>query len=193
MVGNILDRISGVSQPLARSAKAINNFVIDQSVETRTVIIDALRRIVDSKHGQDDSLKSFGLVEVPSKRVEEAVLGNLTFAGMQDRHEEVVEAFGEIFEWAYQDLNPARPRSNFTNWLREDNEMYWVNDKAGSGKSTLISHEQEMSYKSGVAIYQLLLEVSSSGTGSSISESRHEQFPFPSLDLSCCCYSLSCG
>ena len=25
-------------------------------------------------------------------------------------------------------------------------------------------------------------------TGSSISESQHEQFPFPSLDLSCCCY-----
>jgi choline dehydrogenase-like flavoprotein len=30
-------------------------------------------------------------------------------------------------------------------------------------------------------------------TGYSISESRHEDFPFPSLDLSCCCYSLSCG
>jgi len=30
-------------------------------------------------------------------------------------------------------------------------------------------------------------------TGSSISESRHEHFPFLSLDLSCCCYSLSRG
>jgi hypothetical protein len=30
-------------------------------------------------------------------------------------------------------------------------------------------------------------------TAYSISESRHEQFPFPSLDLSRCCYSLSCG
>jgi hypothetical protein len=28
-------------------------------------------------------------------------------------------------------------------------------------------------------------------TAGSTSESRHEQFPFPSLDLSCCCYSLS--
>jgi len=32
-----------------------------------------------------------------------------------------------------------------------------------------------------------------SATAYSISESRHEHFPFPSLDLSCCCYSLSCG
>ncbi|KAF4631381.1 hypothetical protein G7Y89_g6756 [Cudoniella acicularis] len=35
-------------------------------------------------------------------------------------------------------------------------------------------------------------EVERPVTGSSISESRHEQFPFPSLDLSRCCYSLSC-
>jgi hypothetical protein len=27
----------------------------------------------------------------------------------------------------------------------------------------------------------------------STSESRHEHFPSPSLDLSCCCFSLSCG
>jgi platelet-activating factor acetylhydrolase len=33
----------------------------------------------------------------------------------------------------------------------------------------------------------------SRATGYSISESRCEQFPFPSLDLSSCCYSLSCG
>jgi hypothetical protein len=30
-------------------------------------------------------------------------------------------------------------------------------------------------------------------TGTSISESRREHFPFPFLNLSCCCYSLSCG
>jgi hypothetical protein len=28
--------------------------------------------------------------------------------------------------------------------------------------------------------------------GKSTSESRHEQFPFPSLDLSSCCFNLSC-
>ena len=35
-------------------------------------------------------------------------------------------------------------------------------------------------------------DIRSLETGSSISESRHEQFPFPSLDLSCGCFSLSC-
>jgi hypothetical protein len=29
-------------------------------------------------------------------------------------------------------------------------------------------------------------------TGNSTSESRHQQFPFPSLDLSSCCFNLSC-
>ena len=33
---------------------------------------------------------------------------------------------------------------------------------------------------------------STSITGHSTSESRHEQFPFPSLDLSSCCFNLSC-
>lgn len=30
-------------------------------------------------------------------------------------------------------------------------------------------------------------------TGNSTSESRHEPFPLPSLNLSRCCFSLSCG
>ena len=34
--------------------------------------------------------------------------------------------------------------------------------------------------------YDALLPIE---TGSSISESRHEQIPLPSLDLSCCCYT----
>jgi hypothetical protein len=138
MVGDILDRINGINQQLAKSTKAVSDLVIDQSLETRTVIIDALSRIVHSKGGQGDTIKSLGLVEVSSKTVADAVLGHLVFAGMHDRHEEVAEAFGETFGWAYQDPNPARPWSNFTTWLRENNGVYWINGKAGSGKSTLM-------------------------------------------------------
>jgi hypothetical protein len=41
---------------------------------------------------------------------------------------------------------------------------------------------------------QTILDIIQSNvTTYSTSESRHEHFPFPSLDLSCCCFSLSCG
>jgi hypothetical protein len=137
MVRDILDGINGINQQLAKSTKSISELVIDQNLETRTVIIDALSRI-ESKAGQGDTIKSFGLVEVSSKAVAHAVLGHLVSARMHDRHEEVAEAFGKTFEWVYQEPNTDRPWSNFTTWLRENNGVYWINGKAGSGKSTLM-------------------------------------------------------
>jgi hypothetical protein len=59
---------------------------------------------------------------------------------MDDRHEEVAETWGNTFEWAYHDPKSDHPWSSFTSWLREDNGIYWISGKAGSGKSTLMRY-----------------------------------------------------
>jgi hypothetical protein len=47
---------------------------------------------------------------------------------------------------------------------------------------------------SGPILKRLVIQASDEpfNTDYSTSESRHEQFPFPSLDLSSCCFNLSC-
>lgn len=140
MVGDMLDKLRGVAQKLERLPKTINDVTIEQNTETRTIIIDAVRQIVEQKRGQGGSVTSIGLVELSSSAIADSVLGHLKFVGMYDRHEEVVETFGKTFEWAYHDPKPDHPWSSFINWLRGEDGLYWINGKAGSGKSTLMRY-----------------------------------------------------
>ena len=59
---------------------------------------------------------------------------------MQDRRDEIETAHQKTFEWVFQANNEATPFANFLHWLGADNTTlpYWINGKAGSGKSTLM-------------------------------------------------------
>lgn len=63
---------------------------------------------------------------------------------MKDREEDVVEAHGKTLDWLFSEPN-SKPDSaanksvaNFLTWLRGNQSIFWVNGKAGSGKSTLM-------------------------------------------------------
>jgi NACHT domain len=74
-------------------------------------------------------------------RVEDSVLDALSFSAMSDRIEEVSEAHNGTFEWIFRDkVNQSQPWSNFVDWLQRGTGVYWVNGKAGSGKSTLMRY-----------------------------------------------------
>ena len=77
------------------------------------------------------------------------LLESLSFASMKDREEEVAEAHQNTFGWIFdnnsKDPTPAegtKSESNFLQWLRYDEGggIYWINGKAGSGKSTLMRY-----------------------------------------------------
>ncbi len=71
--------------------------------------------------------------------LQDFILENLSFNSMRDREEEVAEAHRKTFEWIYADEGSKKVGSNFLQWLNDDNEgIYWINGKAGSGKSTLM-------------------------------------------------------
>jgi hypothetical protein len=58
---------------------------------------------------------------------------------MRDRHEAIVEAHDATFRWILEDAEAyAQPWSNFVDWLRHGDGVYWINGKAASGKSTLM-------------------------------------------------------
>jgi hypothetical protein len=81
------------------------------------------------------------------QKINNALLHVLHFPTMTFREQEIAEAHQRTFSWIFYDLqeeiriNPSqghRPWSNFVKWLREDGGVYWINGKAGSGKSTLM-------------------------------------------------------
>ena len=57
---------------------------------------------------------------------------------MDLRFEEVSEAHQSTFQWVYQNKRDGRKWDSLSDWLTSDGQIYWVNGKAGSGKSTLM-------------------------------------------------------
>jgi polynucleotide 5'-kinase involved in rRNA processing len=69
------------------------------------------------------------------------LLQSWRFPTMRHRQEEIKEAYQRTFQWIFQiTYNERRPWSSFTDWLSQDSRVYWVNGKAGSGKSTLMRY-----------------------------------------------------
>ncbi|KAF2873771.1 hypothetical protein BDV95DRAFT_353084 [Massariosphaeria phaeospora] len=68
-----------------------------------------------------------------------AIKAGLYYSRLTDRFDDVVQAHRETFEWIYREPQKEQPSwSNFGKWLREENGVYWISGKAGSGKSTMM-------------------------------------------------------
>ncbi|KAH6662031.1 hypothetical protein B0J14DRAFT_457035, partial [Halenospora varia] len=72
------------------------------------------------------------------------VLQSLKFPTTTHRSQEINEAHEKTFEWIFRDPEDGfRPWSNFVEWLQTDGQLYWINGRAGSGKSTLMRYIYE--------------------------------------------------
>lgn len=57
-----------------------------------------------------------------------------------DRFEDIAQAHQKTFTWAFEKQNPSQSGPDLLNWLQSLNGTYWINGKAGSGKSTLMKY-----------------------------------------------------
>lgn len=74
-----------------------------------------------------------------STKAQNAVLGHLSFRGMDDREFDVAFAHQDTFRWILSDSSAQdKPWNNLIQWLRQGGGCYWINGKAASGKSTLV-------------------------------------------------------
>lgn len=96
-----------------------------------------LRQVDNVANGVADG---FEKLEVDLKNVHNsetstatAILESLQFADMRLRHDTIQDAHLETFEWIFR-----KSSSPFREWLSADKDIFWVNGKAGSGKSTLM-------------------------------------------------------
>lgn len=72
--------------------------------------------------------------EVRLSASDQMLLNSLHFDYMAQRQATVEPAHEQTFEWV---LDPSSP-VKFDDWLRFQDGIYWINGKAGSGKSTLM-------------------------------------------------------
>jgi ABC-type multidrug transport system ATPase subunit len=60
---------------------------------------------------------------------------------MRYRYYDIEDAHESTFDWIYKGTgSEARPWDDFSGWLTHGNGIYWINGKAGSGKSTLMRY-----------------------------------------------------
>lgn len=71
--------------------------------------------------------------------VEIAVISTLHYPCLADRHEDIPEAHQKTFRWIFQE-DSTGPWASFHDWLQSGRGLYWINGKAGSGKSTLMRY-----------------------------------------------------
>lgn len=71
----------------------------------------------------------------------ESFLSSLFYPEHAARRENVKPSWENTFEWIFEE-DDGKPRqwSNFDKWLQDSSSVYWICGKAGSGKSTLMSH-----------------------------------------------------
>ncbi|KAF7919409.1 uncharacterized protein EAE98_009249 [Botrytis deweyae] len=85
-----------------------------------------------------DSVNESAQIAVRESR-QRRILDQLRFREIHARHEEIRLAHRETFEWLFHETQPGETFwTNFMEWLQNDNSIYWINGKAGSGKSTLM-------------------------------------------------------
>jgi len=114
------------------------------------MILDLVQQLGISQATSASYIQSLGGEETAvlgidgkDKAIWKWVLDSLGFAAMRNRQEEVAEAYHTTFEWIFQSLAEDThhlPWTNFAQWLRQGDGIYWVNGKAGSGKSTLMKY-----------------------------------------------------
>lgn len=75
------------------------------------------------------------------RQFERSILLSLSFTSMRSRFRSVAEAHAETCSWIFKDPKVNdQPWDHYGRWLAQGNNIYWINGKAASGKSTLMKY-----------------------------------------------------
>lgn len=104
-------------------------------------LVDQLRTSMHEDTAETQKLIRGTNTDEKQRRMTERLLDSLSFSTMNARQEEVRDAYPDTFKWIFKEKPFATAQwTNFVEWLKTDQDIYWVNGKAGSGKSTVCHH-----------------------------------------------------
>jgi hypothetical protein len=119
---------------------------IQTLIETRDMLQESLQEHRDKlnrpENGHQLKMQSSLLSSLGETQwVEIRLVQSLRFSSMDDRHFEIPEAHQRTFRWIFSPSHQTGGNwSNFVEWLERGTGLYWINGKAGSGKSTLMRY-----------------------------------------------------
>lgn len=133
---------------IVRHDKVLSAILILQDNEARVIVPTGIYE--RSPEGQTQSLMTLkagddgtvGYAELAGfEPIQEMVLRSLYFRRYSDRYDSVKPAHAATFNWTLEDTSDLeRPWSSLVRWLKRESGIYWINGKAGSGKSTLMKY-----------------------------------------------------
>ena len=139
---SILDAVSQSSQNLENELIGLSLQLIRSSpTERRKFISDWQRQNSASIEGVSHDFSEAAQRENDENCIRLLLL-SLDCPQLHERHASIPIAHAKTFNWVLEsDPEGAVPWSNFSQWLLEDgNHLYWIRDKPGSGKSTLMRY-----------------------------------------------------
>jgi hypothetical protein len=79
------------------------------------------------------------MVSMKEMEKDQELLLSLWFESISIRHETLAQAHLDTFSWIFRGSTPDHTQPiRFVEWLRGSHSIYWIQGKAGSGKSTLM-------------------------------------------------------
>lgn len=139
-IAAILTLRNGDSKLVARQRDDIGHTNLDKSSQSP-------KKFITLRGGSEAAEPGSGSIVWEERRmasVHAQVLDCLHFRQIGDRKEEVSAAYRKTFEWVFEDgILQRGPWSDLIQWFKEGNCCYWVNGKAGAGKSTFMKFISE--------------------------------------------------
>ena len=115
-----------------KSFEELRTVIAQQNEATREYISNAFQQQQEQFQQQQEQHEA--------KENRQRLLDSLWFDEIHSREENIVDAHRKTFEWIFDVSDHATgPWDNFIKWLKIGQDTYWINGKAGSGKSTLMS------------------------------------------------------
>ena len=129
--------LSGIDQSILQHAVSLND--IKEKLRNLNIsTTDAQRMIREDGRATRDLVVNLNKIDQNQKRYD-AIIESLVAKGTNTRRDEVDDAFSDTYKWIFNSQGEAYCSwDDFVRWLRSGRDIYWVNGKAGSGKSTLM-------------------------------------------------------
>lgn len=124
-----VDILNGVSQKLSSRQKTSGPVHRGQSDINITLAPSDLGAAV-----QDHITPYIMNIEELIDEKRQSILRSLYYEQLREREFAITDAHTKTFQWVFGDNTTFK----FREWLREQNGVYWITGKAGSGKSTLM-------------------------------------------------------
>ncbi|KAL8835402.1 MAG: hypothetical protein Q9170_003330 [Blastenia crenularia] len=145
----LLNRSVFVSE-LHSHTSEIKDYIAEEQAQTRSLIQELARQKGISQatsasyfHPKSAEIATATCHDDVEQEIWKSLLDSLAFPAMRNREEEIIPAYHTTLKWIFNEpsvkLEP-RPWTNFIQWLRHGRGIYWINGKAGSGKSTLMKY-----------------------------------------------------